>query len=108
MAFKKLVPEFKDRWIKALRNGEYTQWRGNLRYGNSFCCLGVACDISALGRWSGEEFKCADGEFSLISVPRLVREAINLDMSVNYSLAKKNDSGKWDFKRIARWISRYL
>ncbi len=32
-------------WIKALRSGEYKQTTSRLQKGDSFCCLGVACDI---------------------------------------------------------------
>ena len=38
--------------VKALRSGEYQQTRNQLRKDDSFCCLGVACDISGLGNWS--------------------------------------------------------
>jgi hypothetical protein len=33
-------------WVEALRSGEYTQTHGALRKGDSFCCLGVACDLA--------------------------------------------------------------
>jgi hypothetical protein len=39
--------------VEALRSGRYTQTQGVLRDGDAFCCLGVACDISGLGRWRG-------------------------------------------------------
>lgn len=33
-------------WIKALRSGKYKQGKWTLRnHNNSFCCLGVLCDI---------------------------------------------------------------
>lgn len=34
-------------WLEALRSGEYRQTYGRLRTrcGNSFCCLGVLCDL---------------------------------------------------------------
>ena len=32
-------------WVKALRSGEYKQARGRLRSEDSYCCLGVACDL---------------------------------------------------------------
>ena len=32
-------------WVKALRSGEYKQTRGQLRQGDAYCCLGVACDL---------------------------------------------------------------
>jgi hypothetical protein len=42
--------EIADRWIAALRSGEYAQTQGrlsekNLEGGNAFCCLGVLCDL---------------------------------------------------------------
>lgn len=33
------------KWVAALRSGEYKQVTGNLRKGDGFCCLGVACDV---------------------------------------------------------------
>lgn len=38
-------------WVDALRSGEYFQAKGALRRGQRYCCLGVVCDISALGEW---------------------------------------------------------
>ena len=32
-------------WVKALRSGEYKQTRGQLKNGDTYCCLGVACDL---------------------------------------------------------------
>lgn len=37
--------EIKQRWLAALRSGEYQQAHGRLRNGDSFCCLGVLCDL---------------------------------------------------------------
>jgi len=41
------------KWVDALRSGEYEQGKGGLRKkkDNTFCCLGVACDISGVGDW---------------------------------------------------------
>jgi hypothetical protein len=39
------------KWVDALRSGEYGQTTGKLRRDDSFCCLGVACDLSPLGKW---------------------------------------------------------
>ena len=38
--------------IEALESGKYTQGSNYLHKDNYYCCLGVACDISGLGRWS--------------------------------------------------------
>ena len=38
--------EWKDKWVAALRSGDYEQGREGLRdYKNRYCCLGVLCDI---------------------------------------------------------------
>ena len=42
--------------VKALRSGKYRQTQNSLRSGGSFCCLGVACDISGLGEWHIKEY----------------------------------------------------
>lgn len=38
--------------VDALRSGEYEQGHRQVRpRSNQFCCLGVGCDISKLGKW---------------------------------------------------------
>ena len=39
--------EIADKWVAALRSGEYKQGRGQLRKGKYFCCLGVLCNLHA-------------------------------------------------------------
>lgn len=40
-------PIVKEKWIKALRSGEYKQGRNQLKEGDCFCCLGVLTDLYA-------------------------------------------------------------
>lgn len=40
------------KWVAALRSGQYQQGREFLRSNDKFCCWGVACEISGLGKWS--------------------------------------------------------
>lgn len=50
---KKLKPEIKKRWQKAL--GEYPQAQGKLRTPDGFCCLGVLGDLAVqdgLAHWN--------------------------------------------------------
>lgn len=50
---KKLKPEIKKRWQKAL--GEYPQAQGKLRTPDGFCCLGVLGDLAVqdgLATWN--------------------------------------------------------
>jgi hypothetical protein len=38
--------DVKEKWLKALRSGEYKQGRERLKQdGDKFCCLGVLCDL---------------------------------------------------------------
>lgn len=40
-------PEIKQKWVAALRSGNYRQGKGKLRtHDDRFCCLGVLCDIA--------------------------------------------------------------
>ena len=36
----------------ALRSGKYSQTTNVLRDSTGFCCLGVACEISGVGKWT--------------------------------------------------------
>jgi hypothetical protein len=38
-------PQIKQKWVSALRSGEYQQTQRLLHYENGFCCLGVLCDL---------------------------------------------------------------
>lgn len=38
--------EIKERWIAALRSGEYSQSSGYLSTDEGYCCLGVLCEIA--------------------------------------------------------------
>lgn len=48
-----LRPEVAEKWVKALRSGEYKQTQGSLQHTKEvhegpegFCCLGVLCDVA--------------------------------------------------------------
>lgn len=42
-----MTKTIKDKWLAALRSGEYQQTRGGLRDNVGYCCLGVLCDLHA-------------------------------------------------------------
>ena len=48
----KLDPEFKAKWVKALRSGEYAQGKCMLfnPENNTFCCIGVAGSLRGLSK----------------------------------------------------------
>lgn len=48
----KMNPEVKEKWLEALRSGEYKQGRTMLKQGQSpdnlkYCCIGVLCELAA-------------------------------------------------------------
>lgn len=40
-----MQPEWKAKWLDALKSGEYLQGRGRLCVGGQYCCLGVLAEI---------------------------------------------------------------
>lgn len=109
----RLSPEKKQAWTEALRSGKYDQGYGSLAlidsHGNeSFCCLGVLCDLDG-GFWTRNEGQAAwqyhlnedhDGIGNYApgaGIPQVVQGV----------LAKANDEGV-KFSEIADWIEKNL
>lgn len=70
--------------IDALRSGDFTQASGRLRVDDSYCCLGVACEVyketTGDGEWcdnSGDddsEFVPSTGQSDDLTLPETVQE----------------------------------
>jgi len=78
--------ELKDKWIAALRSGDYIQGRGWLKYQdtdgvNKWCCLGVLADVTDNTKWS---------VFDPISTPRSPTEG-----RIYYQYDKPPDEGEF-------------
>jgi hypothetical protein len=68
-------PAIKQRWVAALKSGQYQQGRTALRYRDNFCCLGVLCDIAVhdgVARWS----KMADDDYFCLDEAELPPAAV--------------------------------
>lgn len=100
------------KWVAALRSGEYTQAEGRLRAGDSFCCLGVLCDLYA--RENPDCKWMQDGSFDVpddctlapTSVPVVGDQvAAWIGEYEPNSYAKMNDNGK-TFLEIAAQIEK--
>lgn len=108
-------PEMKAKWVAALKSGSYKQGRERLRSKDTYCCLGVFCDISGKGKWEGNEF----GQYIYrLNSPdkRGYRELIHyltssfcneygIDEDKTRDLAMMNDRGS-SFEDIAEKIER--
>lgn len=76
--------EIKQKWLDALRSGEYNQTAGALHNKNGFCCLGVLCDIVKDDlnlEWDFEEQKVLDAysiDSNVSHLPIVVAEYVEL------------------------------
>lgn len=119
-------PELKQKWIDALRSGEYRQCSHALRKEDSYCCLGVLADLVG-GKWERPEIPLEDGTHRFVYneygnneiLPKsLVKEyelnggCVLIELPFNWngyyegeevSLSELNDGGA-DFETIARVI----
>lgn len=115
---KKIDPEFKGRWVAALRSGNYKQGQGRLRRADdTYCCLGVACDVSGRGEWmlseGAYEYVLSTFKRSFMAVPTVLAEEIGLEISLDAGdpqrvLWRLNDTEGRSFAEIADWIEENL
>jgi len=106
----------KARWLKALRGQRYLQGTGGLRFGNSFCCLGVLCDLHAKESFLGWDYDADTGLYrylgETVMLPRSVCKWAGIDTSnplvLKVALSTHNDTKKLSFERIGRLIERHL
>lgn len=120
MEYPKLDPEFKAKFLAALRSGEYKQGKHTMydSITDSLCCLAVAGVVCGIPK---DEFKgiqilnLEDGAYAgekeaavkamAVGYPEiLVRKSIG---SIAVKLAQKNDEGE-SFPQIADWIDANL
>jgi hypothetical protein len=113
-----MKPEVKAKWIAALRSGEYKQGRGVLRDGDTFCCLGVLCDLHAKatgGQWkitfhsSGQSRQEYFGHMTLLPETVQTWSGVNDSLGgyADTSLAGQNDKGA-AFRKIAALIKEHF
>jgi hypothetical protein len=111
-----MKPEIKNKWVAALRSGEYQQGLHNLKSNNQYCCLGVLCDLYIKENnldWVFTSFY----DFSI--PPLVVQEWAGLDTGNPRVLTKShrhsdqnlvalNDTLRYSFPQIADIIEEQL
>lgn len=109
--------DIKQRWVDALRSGEYEQGQGCLhdsKY-NSFCCLGVLTDLyikehgkewHKLGRCTDLTFE-GNGDTLSPSVMTWAGLSHHNPCIVDGDLATQNDNGM-SFDELAQLIEEHL
>jgi hypothetical protein len=116
--------EIKQKWVEALRSGEYTQGKLRLYNGRSYCCLGVLCNLYMNEKnetWyyliseTSDNYYC-DGESELLPVAVMDwaelnsgngDPLVNVDVEIK-SLAELNDTLNYTFAQIADVIEAQL
>ncbi len=109
--------ELKQKWLAALRSGDYKQTKSCLHNKDGYCCLGVLCDISGIGHW--DQNKEVHGEIPYVAsngkrwfsiAPTEVKQAVaadSVDSAVWAGVIDMNDEGK-TFAEIADYLEKVL
>ena len=102
--------EIKRRWVAALRGGKYRQTRTKLREGDTYCVLGVLCDLHDPDGWVPEFTEI--GNWARIErdgfvLPTPIRNAVGLGPDDVVSLYCMNDRGA-SFTELADYIEEAL
>lgn len=105
--------EIKQKWLTALRSGDYLQGSNRLRLGDKFCCLGVLCDLHAKETntaWGFAGFNNDEYDGASHTLPKSVRDWAGLGTCSGVrpdenapSLTEINDNGT-PFSKIADLI----
>jgi len=111
-------PQIKQKWVSALRSGEYQQTKGFLRKEDGFCCLGVLCDL--YGKENNVEWEPLTQyknayvfQYKVADLPPSVVEWAGVEDSNPYvnggigTLSGLNDRGS-TFEQIAYVIEEHL
>lgn len=102
---KKQIRENRIKWLKALISRNYKQGIGRLRKGNNFCCLGVACSVSKLGKWSNNVYYV--NTFPNDSgINEEVRNWLGMSYNENSLAVSFNDTKKLSFREIAKEFAK--
>jgi hypothetical protein len=106
--------ELRDRWLAALRSGEYEQGQNRLKYRDHdgvvrHCCLGVLCDVADPRYWEEETHF---GRFSYkghyaFTPPEDIYISVGLDSKYVTALTDLNDSYFETFEEIADFVERF-
>jgi hypothetical protein len=99
----------KEKWITALRSGEFKQAKGALKEatdeGAKYCCLGVLATIQGVDPYSVQS---KEGEY----LSEEFGKELGLDFDVQQKLARMNDGtfnrSSHSFSQIADYIKEQL
>lgn len=95
--------EFLKKWVEALRSGKYKQGQNCLRKGDTYCCLGVACDVINPDDWEFDR-----GAWTWNKGYLFMPSRFGMTHGFQTSLSKMNDEEGKNFDEIAMFIETHL
>lgn len=102
--------ELKDRWVAALRSGDYTQNKHYLETSCGNCCLGVLCRVAGLH--PEPKFSTHLGiyafEGSTNNLSKSQLSSLGLALHHSCDLIKMNDKDGLSFSEIADYIETHI
>lgn len=117
-----MTPELKQRWVDALRSGDYQQGQSYLANNGSYCCLGVLCEVAEFERVKKRGYlhiiyRNSDGKESTIGMLKHLTEVVGMSKRVQAILYHMNDGIEMNdfqippeglkFPDIAAWIEKH-
>ncbi len=113
--------ELRERWIAALRSGQYHQGRGGLRFSAEngackWCSLGVLLDVSGYGQWETDNtmvegewcYVTQEGQKNFIVLADKTLQQMGILVQAMDRLTGMNDREHASFADIATWIEEHL
>lgn len=108
-------PTVKQKWVEALRSGDYQQTQGTLKWRNCFCVLGVLCDVyrkeKGIKGWDDQDYFFVEDEHEIDILPKAVVDWAGLNnqtgpfLSINDSklleITVFNDNMSLTFEELA-------
>jgi hypothetical protein len=107
-------------WLAALRSGKYKQGKIRLRYGDNYCCLGIACEVAGMepiisGIVDDEPIYSYEGRTFFLMEKVMKYYGFKTSCggfidagNCNQSLSLYNDDGGYNFVQIAQIAERYM
>ena len=94
--------ELKSKWLAALRSGKYEQGIRFLKVGNTFCCLGVLCEVDTDVIASDNHYNYKKEMHSTLNEEYISSRGILRSQTMD--LMFMNDEDQMSFEHIADWI----
>jgi hypothetical protein len=103
--------QVKEKWVAALRSGNYQQARNGLKKGGGYCCLGVLCDIVNPDGWeniNGYNYYRFGGSKDDCALPIPLENEVGLGRNSVSACITLNDTQRQSFDQIADYIEKNL